>query len=136
MHISQLDWALVEDPNKLFSVGEKVKAKIIEVKDGKISLSIKALKENPWDMAAKKYSKDDIVDAVVIKYNKHGALASIEEGVAGLVHVSEFESETELREKLELGKSYKFRINLFDAKEQRMTLSFNLDKKPEEKKEA
>jgi small subunit ribosomal protein S1 len=123
-HISELDWGLVEDPRKLFTVGQKIRAKVIEVKDGKVSLSVKALKENPWTNAGKKYAKDDIVEAVVIKYNKHGALASIEEGVAGLVHVSEFESIEKLREGLELGKSYTFKINVFDPKEQRMTLSY------------
>lgn len=123
-HISELDWGLVDDPRKLFTIGEHVRAKVIEVKEGKISLSIKALKENPWVSAGKKYAKDDVVEAVIIKYNKHGALASIEEGVAGLVHVSEFESIEKLREALELGKSYAFKINVFDPKEQRMTLSY------------
>jgi len=130
-HISELDWGLVEDPNNLFSVGNKVRAKIIEVKDNKISLSVKALKENPWKEAGEKYKKDDKVNAVIIKYNKHGALASVEEGVAGLVHISEFESPEELRQTLELGKNYPFTINLFEPKEQRMTLSY---KKTEEKK--
>ncbi|MEI6490389.1 MAG: S1 RNA-binding domain-containing protein [bacterium] len=128
VHISELDWALVEDPRTLYKVGDKVKAKIIEIKDGKVSLSIKALKTNPWKEAEKKYKKDDIVTGVVIKFNKHGALASIEEGVAGLVHVSEFGSDAKLRESLELGKSYKFKINIFDAKDQKMALGF-VDKK-------
>ena len=123
-HISELDWALVENPRDLFKVGDKVKAKIIEVKDGKISLSIKAMKENPWHEADKKYKRGDIVKGVVIKYNKHGALVSIEEGVAGLVHISEFKTEDELRKALELGKTYTFTINLFNAKEQKMTLAF------------
>jgi small subunit ribosomal protein S1 len=124
VHISEIDWALVENPRLLFRVGEKVKVKIIEIKDGKISLSLKALKDNPWKSAEEKYKKDDIVQAVVIKFNKHGALASIEEGVAGLVHISEFGSEEKLRSTLELGKRYSFKISLFDPKEQKMTLSF------------
>ncbi len=124
VHISEIDWALVENPKLLFHIGEKVRVKIIEIKDGKISLSIKALKENPWKDAEKKYKKDDVVDGVVIKFNKHGALASIEEGIAGLVHISEFGSENKLRDTLELGKNYKFKITLFDAKEQKMTLSY------------
>lgn len=124
VHISEIDWALVENPKTLFKVGDKVKAKIIEIKDGKISLSIKALKENPWKEAAAKYKKGDEVSGVVIKFNKHGALVSIEEGVAGLAHVSEFGNEEKLREKLELGKTYKFTITLFEPKEQRMTLSW------------
>lgn len=124
VHISEIDWGLVDDPHKFAKVGDKVKVKIIEIKDGKISLSIKALKANPWSEAKNKYKKDDIVTGVIIKFNKHGALASIEEGVAGLVHVSEFGSEDKLREKLELGKTYKFKITIFDPKEQKMALSF------------
>ncbi len=124
VHISEIDWGLVDDPRKFASVGERVKVKVIEIKDGKVSLSIKALKSNPWVEASKKYKKDDIVSAVVIKFNKHGALASIEEGVSGLVHVSEFGSEEKLREKLDLGKTYNFKISLFDPKDQKMALTF------------
>lgn len=124
VHISEIDWSLVEDPRTLYKLGDKVRAKIIEIKDGKISLSIKALKENPWNRVAKKYKKDDVVTGVVIKFNKHGALVSIEEGVAGLVHVSEFGDDKKLKETLSLGKSYQFKITLFDPKEHKMTLSF------------
>ena len=137
VHISEIDWSLVENPRDVFKVGEKVKAKIIEIKDDKISLSIKALKTNPWSEAEKKYKRGEIVKGVVIKYNKHGALISIEEGVAGLVHISEFKTEEELRKTLELGKTYTFTINLFEPKNQKMTLSFGAITLPEvgEKKE-
>ncbi len=129
VHISEIDWSLVEDPRALFKVGQKIKVKVIEIKEGKVSLSIKALKENPWVEASKKYKKDMQVQGVIIKFNKHGALASIEEGIAGLVHVSEFGSEEKLRKNLELGKSYNFKITLFDVKEQKMALSFVGEKK-------
>lgn len=125
VHISEIDWSLVEDPRAHFKVGQKVTVKVIEVKDGKISLSIKALKPNPWVEASKSYKKDDVVAGVIIKYNKHGALASIEEGVAGLVHISEFGTDDKLRKTLELGKKYNFKITLFDPKEQKMALSYN-----------
>ena len=124
VHISELDWGLVEDTRTLYKVGDLVKVKVIEVKDDKISLSIKQLHENPWESAAKRFDKNQIVDAVVIKYNKHGALASIEEGVAGLVHISEFESDEQMKSTLSLGSVYKFKITLFEPKEQRMTLSY------------
>ena len=123
VHISELDWGLVEDTKALYKVGDPVEVKVIEVKDDKISLSIKQLKENPWVTASKKYKKDQIVDGVVIKYNKHGALASIEEGVAGLVHVSEFETEENLKSSLSLGSVYKFKITLFEPNDQKMTLT-------------
>ncbi len=129
VHISEIDWGLVENTRSLFKVGDKVQVKVIEVKDDKISLSIKQLKENPWVAASAKYAKDQMVEGVVIKYNKHGALASIEEGVAGLVHISEFANEEELKNTLELGKKYPFKITLFEPKEHRMTLSFKTDAK-------
>jgi small subunit ribosomal protein S1 len=74
--------------------------------------------------AEKKYQTGSKVSGVVIKYNKHGALVSIEEGVAGLVHISEFKNEDDLRQSLILGKSYPFTINVFDPKGQKMTLLF------------
>jgi ribosomal protein S1 len=124
VHISEIDWGLVEDPRQFAKVGDAVKVKVIDIKDGKISLSLKQLMEDPWVSAGAKFKKGDEVSAVIIKYNKYGALASIEEGVAGLVHVSEFESEAALREALGLGKTYNFSISLFEPKEHRMTLSF------------
>ena len=124
VHISEIDWGLVDDPHHFCKVGETVKAKIIEIKDGKVSLSIKALKENPWKSAGERYKKGDKVNGIVIKFNRHGALVSIEEGVAGLVHVSDFSSEEALRKALELAKTYPFEITLFNAKEQRMTLAY------------
>ncbi|HWB34134.1 MAG TPA: S1 RNA-binding domain-containing protein [Candidatus Paceibacterota bacterium] len=129
VHISEIDWGLVDDPRHFFKVGDRVKVKIIDIKDGKISLSVKQLKDNPWQVAAEKYHKGDKVEGVVIKFNKHGALASIEEGIAGLVHVSEFGGEDKLRGNLELGKRYPFTISLFEPKDMRMALAFAGDKK-------
>jgi len=129
VHISEIDWGLIEDPRTMFKIDDKVKAKIIEIKDGKISLSIKALKENPWNEFEETLHKGDIVSGVVIKFNKHGALISIKQGVAGLVHNSSFGSEEKLRQSLELGKTYNFQITLFEPKDQRMTLIYLDDKK-------
>ncbi len=127
VHISEIDWGLVEDPRSMFKVGDPIRAKIIEIKDGKISLSIKALKDNPWKEFEEKLKKGDIISGVVIKFNKHGALVSIKQGVAGLVHNSSFGSEEKLRKTLEMGKTYDFQVTLFEPKDQRMTLVY-LDK--------
>ncbi len=129
VHISEIDWGLVEDPRTLYKVNDKISVKVIEIKNGKISLSIKALKKNPWTKAAEKYKKGEIVKGVIIKFNQYGALVSIEEGVAGLVHISEFGTEEKLKEALELGKTYTFQITFFEPKEQKMTLSFMDEKK-------
>ncbi len=132
VHISELDWGLVEDPRQMFKLKDKVKAKIIDIKDGKISLSIKALKDNPWKSFESTLKKGDVVKGVVIKYNKHGALVSIKEGVAGLVHHSTFGSEEKLREALQLGRTYPFTVTLFEPKEQRMTLVYGEQKVEED----
>ncbi len=124
VHKSEIDWGLVDDTKNHARIGERVKAKIIEIKDDKISLSIKAIKNNPWTEADKKYKKGDVINGLVIKFNKHGALVSIQEGVAGLIHNSEFGGEEKLRQTLSLGKMYKFEIALFDAKEQKMTMLY------------
>ena len=123
VHISEISWSLVEHPEKMYKVGDEVDVKIIEVESSKISLSIKSLKDNPWSVVASKYKKDQEVEAVVIRYNEHGALVSVEEGVAGLVHVSDFDNLDALKGELSLGTSYKFKINVFDADKQKMTLS-------------
>jgi ribosomal protein S1 len=125
----------------MFKLKDKIRAKIIDIKDGKISLSIKALKDNPWKAFEGSLKKGDIVKGVVIKYNKHGALVSIKEGVAGLVHHSTFGGEDKLRESLQLGRTYPFTVTLFEPKEQRMTLVFgeqkleDLPEKEQHKKE-
>ena len=122
IHKSEIDWGLVENTKDYAKVGDKIKVEVIEIKDDKISLSMKKLKENPWMAAAKKYKKGDTVDGVVIRFNKHGALVSIEEGVAGLLHISDFENEEKMKQSLSLGKIYKFEISLFDGNEEKMTL--------------
>lgn len=122
IHKSEIDWGLVENTKDYAKVGDTIKVEVIEIKDDKISLSMKKLKDNPWMAAAKKYKKGDSVDGVIIRFNKHGALVSIEEGVAGLLHISDFESEEKMKQELSLGKIYKFEISLFDGGEEKMTL--------------
>ncbi|OGZ30953.1 MAG: hypothetical protein A2835_00215 [Candidatus Niyogibacteria bacterium RIFCSPHIGHO2_01_FULL_45_28] len=134
-HISELSWSLVEDPRTLFRVGDKIKAKIIAVEGGKISLSIKALEPDPWDKAKEKYKKGDIVQGVVIRLNRYGALVAVEEGMAGLSHISEFGTERAMREKIELGKTYPFQITLFEPKERKMTLVYLGDEEKAAKSE-
>lgn len=123
-HISELDWSLIENPNEHFKVGDKLQAKIIGIDAGRVSLSVKALKPDPWVRAAEKYRKGDIVEGKVLRFNKYGALIAIEEGVSGLCHISEFGSEKQMRDKLELGGKYPFQITLFEPKERRLTLSY------------
>ncbi|HEY4527493.1 MAG TPA: S1 RNA-binding domain-containing protein, partial [Candidatus Paceibacterota bacterium] len=71
-HLSELDWSLVQNPNELFKVGERVRAKIIGIDSGRVSLSVKALKPDPWMQSRDKYKKGDIVEGKVLRFNKYG----------------------------------------------------------------
>lgn len=128
VHISEISWSLIENPKSIYKTGERVKAKIIDTKDGKVSLSIKALTENPWVEASNRYKKGDKISGVVIKFNKYGALISVEEGVAGLMHISEFGGEEAMKKALSLGKICHCFISVFDPKEERMTLTLKDNK--------
>jgi len=114
IHISELDWQLVDDPKELLKVGDKIQAKVISIENGRISLSLKQLKDNPWEIVAKKYQKGDIVTGIATKYNPFGVFVKIDNLVQALCHISEFGSEKIMKDTIELGKEYKFIINLFD----------------------
>ena len=123
IHISELDWELVEHPQDVVSIGDKIKAKIIDItQDGRLSLSLKALKDDPWKDAAEKYAKGTTLKGTVSKLNSYGALVKIADGIQGLVHISEFASEDEMKEKLQEKKQYKFEIMQVTPEERRITL--------------
>ena len=122
IHISELDWQLIQDPSEVVKVGEIVRAKIIEISNGRVSLSLKALKEDPWQNIEKKYKKGDVVKGIVTKFNPFGAFIKIEPRIQGLIHVSEFNNEKEMKEVLYINKEYDFRIELIEPTGHRMIL--------------
>lgn len=123
IHISELDWNLVREPKDIVSIGDTIEAKIVEIAtDGRVSLSLKALKEDPWADIEKKFAIDDKKKGEVIKISSYGALVKMADGIQGLVHISEFASEEELKSHLEEGQTYKFEITALDPKEHKMTL--------------
>ncbi len=91
LHISEITWSDMRDATKLLKVGDKIKVKIIDydkVKK-KISLSIKQFSPDPWENVKEKYSIGDEVEGKVIKIKDFGAFVEIEEGLNGLLHISE-----------------------------------------------
>lgn len=132
IHISEIDWQLIEDPRAILKPGDARKAKIIDIQGDKISLSLKALTPDPWIAAGEKLKKGEIIKGKVTKYNPFGAFVAAAEAIQGLAHISEFGNEAAMRERLELGKSYDFRVVSIDAKEHRLSLSPNLEEKEKE----
>lgn len=120
IHISEMDWQLIEDPSEVVKVGEKVKAKIVSIENNKVSLSLKALKEDPWKKI--KHKKGEVVEGKVTKINSFGAFVQLPSRFQGLCHVSEFGSLEKMEKKLEVGKKYNFKITLIEPEEHKMSL--------------
>lgn len=123
IHISELDWQLVQNPHDIVKVGDMVEAKIVDITpDGRISLSLKALKEDPWKNLGEKYARGVNTKGVVSRINPYGALVKLEDGIQGLVHISEFASEEEMKAKLREGEAYTFEVAQIVPEERRIAL--------------
>lgn len=142
-HISELDWQLIENPSDILKVGDKVQAKIISLEGDKISLSLKALKKDPWENIETRFKKGDVVKGTVTKINPFGVFVRLDTDIQGLCHISEFGNEETMKEKVSVGKSYDFNVQSISIKDHRMALGFGAvskktshtekQEKPEEK---
>jgi len=122
IHISELDHRLIDNPKEIVKIDDVVKAKIIDIKNGKIFLSLKALKPNPWDTVETKYKTGQEVTGTVSKFTPFGAFINLDNEIHGLLHVSEFGSVEKMKEQLEIGKSSQFKIGLIKPQEKRLIL--------------
>ena len=122
IHISELDWQLVQNPAEVVKVGEVIKAQIIDINNNQVFLSLKSLKENPWEKIEKEYKKGDTIEGKVISFSPFGAFVEVLPKIRGLCHISEFSSQKEMEDSLNPGESYKFEILLIEPKEHRMSL--------------
>jgi len=128
VHISELDWQLIDNPSQVVEVGQDVKAQVIEITQGRVSLSIKNLKKDPWQNLD--YKTNDVVKGLVTRFNPFGAFIQIidekikdeDAKIQGLIHVSEFGSEEKMKEVLELDKTYDFQILSFQPQRHWMSL--------------
>ena len=122
IHISEIDHKLIENPKEILKVNDQVKAKILEIKDGRVTLSLKALKADPWDKVAEKFKEGSDIEAKVIRFNPFGAFVALDPEIQGLIHVSEFGSVDEMKLKLKEGEMYKFHIESVKPQEKRIIL--------------
>lgn len=139
IHISELDWQRIENPEDIVKVGDKVKAKIISIDSSRISLSLKALKKDPWEKKAQKYKVGDTVKGEVTKLSPFGAFVQLDRDIHGLAHISEVVSEGDnLEDVLKVGEKRKFKILSIEPEEHRLGLSIKAleeEKKKDTKRE-
>ncbi|MBI1839002.1 MAG: S1 RNA-binding domain-containing protein [Candidatus Colwellbacteria bacterium] len=122
IHISELDHRIIDNPKEIVKVGDLVQAKIVEIKDGRVTLSLKALKHDPWEDVSEKFKAGMTVKGVVYKLTPFGAFIRLSEDIVGLIHVSEFGSIEELKKGLEKDSEYEFIIDSVKPEDKRIVL--------------
>jgi len=123
IHISELDWQIIDHPKQVLKENEKVKAQIIDIRNGQVSLSIKALKKDPWENIKEDYKNGQTVKGKVIKFNPSGAFIEIKKGIYGMIHLSEFSKQNkEMEDAITIGETYDFEILSFIPKAHKMIL--------------
>lgn len=93
LHISEMSWGRVENPKKVFKVGEQIKVLIKDIQGEKIALSLKFPETNPWLNAEEKYAVGNIITGKVARMTDFGAFVELETGVDALLHVSQIAKE-------------------------------------------
>ena len=89
LHISEMSWGRVENPKKVFQVGDKVEVMIKDIHDTKIALSLKFPETNPWANAAEDYAVGTVITGKVARMTDFGAFVELAPGVDALLHVSQ-----------------------------------------------
>jgi small subunit ribosomal protein S1 len=91
LHITDMSWGRVGHPSEMFQIGDKIKVKVLSFdrESERVSLGLKQLVDDPWSQAQEKYPVDTKVRGKVVSLTDYGAFVEIEEGVEGLIHVSE-----------------------------------------------
>ena len=125
LHISEMSWGRVENPKKLFAVGDSVKAIIKDIQGEKIALSLKFEDTNPWLTADEKYAVGNVVTGKVARMTDFGAFVELEPGVDALLHVSQIAREhiEKPSSVLSVGQEIQAKVVDFRLEERKISLS-------------
>jgi small subunit ribosomal protein S1 len=128
VHISDISWTQkIRHPSQLYDVGDEVECVVlnIDVENERFSLGIKQLEPDPWETIPKRYPPGKVVEADITKITDFGAFAEIEEGIEGLIHISELADHRveDPKEIVEEGETRKVEIIKVDPKERKIALS-------------
>jgi ribosomal protein S1 len=139
LHISEMSWGRIENPKKVFKVGDKVKVLIKNIDGQKIALSRKFPDENPWKDASEKYTKGNIVTGKVARMTDFGAFIELEPGIDALLHVSQISQEhiDKPSDVLKTGQEVTAKIVDFNEEDHKISLSIKamLSDEKEEKEQ-
>jgi small subunit ribosomal protein S1 len=129
IHVSEMSWTKkIRHPAKMLNIGEEVEAVVsdVNVANRRISLSLKALEQNPWDTISDRYPVGTVIEGRVRNLTDFGAFVEVEEGIDGLIHISDMSWHRRLKhpsEVLKKGEVVKARVINVDGDNQRLSLS-------------
>lgn len=125
LHISEMSWGRVENPKKVFTVGQKVRVLIKDINGDKIALSLKFPEENPWLTAADDYAVGNVVSGKVARMTDFGAFVELAPGVDALLHVSQISREHVAKpsDVLSIGQQIQAKVVDFNGEDRKISLS-------------
>lgn len=125
LHISEMSWGRVENPKKIFKVGEELSVLIKDISGDKIALSLKFEDQNPWLTAAEKYAVGNVVTGKVARMTDFGAFVELEAGVDALLHVSQISNEhvEKPADVLKIGQEVTAKVVDFNEEDKKISLS-------------
>ena len=137
LHISEMSWGRVENPKKIFKVGDVVKVLIKDIQGEKVALSLKFADTNPWAKAAENYAVGTEVTGKVARMTDFGAFVELEAGVDALLHVSQISKEhvEKPADVLKVGQEVTAKVVDFNNEDKKISISIKALLVPEEVKE-
>lgn len=126
VHVSEISWGKVAHPADVLKVGDKIKVKVIGIKDGKLALSIKNAQKDPWTEADKKFKTEDRITGKVTKVTDFGVFVELTPGIEGLVHMTKIAP----GKKFSIGDEVKCYIEEMDVKSRKIALGLVLTSIP------
>jgi 4-hydroxy-3-methylbut-2-enyl diphosphate reductase len=137
LHISEMSWGRVENPKKVFKVGDTVKAFVKDIQGEKIALSLKFEGANPWINAETKYAVGNVVTGNVARMTDFGAFIELEPGIDALLHVSQISKEhvEKPSDALKIGQEITARVVEFNKDDKKISLSVKALEAPEKEAE-
>ncbi len=130
IHVSEMSWGRVHHPSDIIQLNQKVDVYVIQIdrQKARVALSMKRLHPNPWESAAERYYPGLETEAVITSVVPFGAFARLEDGLDGLIHISEIKLDKNSPKRIPLqeGQQVSVRVLHVDCERQRLGLSMKL----------
>jgi small subunit ribosomal protein S1 len=129
LHVSEISWQHIKRPQDVLTVGQEIEVKILDIKDDRIALSMRALQDNPFELFLEEYQEGDIVNCRVLRLLDFGAFVELNPGVEGLIPISEISHKRNIshpRELLKEGDYVEAQILRIDSQNQKISLSMRV----------